>query len=77
MKSYNIELSEPWEHCRMYLPMMESQLDYIAAITPSIMKFMQKTSAAAGQLNCTQCTQKLTTADVDAGFCSKCEAPVI
>ena len=35
-----------------------------------------KLQAAAGSLSCKSCTQKLGMTDVDAGACSKCEAPI-
>ena len=38
--------------------------------------FMREMMAGAGDLTCSNCTQRLTVADVRSGSCSHCEAPL-
>ena len=61
---------------RTPLSRVEALIPRIEALMPTLTKQMKIVMASIGQLNCTSCTQKLTVADVQAGICSKCEAPL-
>ena len=44
--------------------------------TGPFIKMMINMAAMMGQLNCSNCTQRLSLQDVQHGFCSHCEAPI-
>ena len=67
-----------WEHYRPAFPIPPRPTfeEQIVAYLPIIRQFVSGIQASSGLLSCRSCTQKLTAADIHAGFCGKCEAPL-
>ena len=67
-----------WEHYRPAFPIPPKPTfeEQMVIYLPIIQKFLSVMQASSGQLSCRNCTQRLTAADVRAGFCSSCELPI-
>ena len=67
-----------WEHYRPAFPIPPKPTfeEQMAIYLPVIQQLIAGMQASSGQLSCRNCTQRLTAADVRAGFCSSCELPL-
>ena len=67
-----------WEHYRSAFPIPPKPTfeEQMVIYGPIIQQFLSSMQASSGQLSCRNCTQRLTAADVRAGFCSSCELPL-